>query len=177
MAAIPLPDPPRSDGVVTLRPWEPDDAPVLAAAWEMPDLQRWAAVPALRGEDEARRWIEGTPNLRGGGRSLDLLVTDAHDHRPLGEVGLRGFGRGGGRDAELGWWVLEEERGRGVAARAVDLLATWALGSPMHLDELVAVVDPENVASVRVAERAGFRRSTISEADSSAERWWRSAPT
>jgi RimJ/RimL family protein N-acetyltransferase len=171
MAAIPLPDPPLSDGVVTLRPWEPDDAPALAAGWEMPDLQRWTAVPDLRGEHEARRWIEGTPMLREGGRSLDLLITDADDHRPLGEVGLTGFGRQGGRDAEVGWWVLEEERGRGVATRAVDLLTTWALGPPLHVDELIAWVDRENPASEKVAERAGFTRG-----GDTGERWTRRRP-
>jgi RimJ/RimL family protein N-acetyltransferase len=176
MAAIPLPDPPLTDGVVALRPWEPDDAPVLAAAWEIADLQRWTAVPDLRGEHEARRWIEGTPTLRGTGRSLDLLVTDADDHRPLGEVGLSGFGKGGGRDAEVGWWVLEGERGRGVAARAVALLAEWALGPPMLLDELVAWVDRENLASARVAERAGFRRSPGSAGSDTGERWRRRRP-
>lgn len=177
MAAIPLPDPPLSDGVVTLRPWEPEDAPVLAAAWEMPDLQRWTAVPDLRGEDQARRWIEATPTLRDGGRSLDLLVVDAEDHRPLGEVGVAGFAKQGGRDAEVGWWVLEEERGRGVAARAVHLLAEWALGPPMHLDTVVAWVDEENVASQRVAERAGFTRSPLGQTTSAGQAWSRSHET
>ena len=174
MAAIPLPDPPLTDGVVTLRPWAPEDAPVLAAAWAMPDLQRWTAVPDLRGEHDARRWIEGTPALRGGGRSLDLLVVDAADRRPLGEVGLSGFGRDGIRSAEVGWWVLEEERGRGVAAQAVDLLAAWALGPPMHLSEVVAWVDHENPASEKVAARAGFSRSSDSEGSDTGERWTRS---
>ena len=172
MAGIPLPDPRLSDGVVTLRPWEPEDAPVLVAGWEDAQVQRWTTVPESRQEAQARRWIEGTAALRDGGRSLDLLITDALDHRPLGEVGLTGFGRQGGRDAEVGWWVLAEERGRGIAARAVDLLATWALGPPMHLDELVAWVDAENTASQGVAERAAFR-----PAGNDPERWSRRRPT
>jgi ribosomal-protein-alanine N-acetyltransferase len=171
MAAIPLPDPPLSDGVVTLRPWERDDAPVLAAAWEDAEVRRFTGVPDLGGEEQARRWIEGTPTLREGGRSLDLLITDAEDHRPLGEVGLTGFGRQGGRDAEVGWWVLAEERGRGVGARAVDLLATWALGPPLHLDQLVAWVQDDNVASARVAEQAGF-----TSGGETGERWTRQRP-
>jgi RimJ/RimL family protein N-acetyltransferase len=168
MAAIPLPDPPLSDGVVTLRPWEPEDAPVLAAAWEDTDVRRWTAVPESGDEARALRWIESTASLRDGGRSLDLLITDADDHRPLGEVGLTGFGKQGGRDAEVGWWVLAEERGRGTAARAVDLLTGWALGPPMHLDEIVAWVDRENPASEKVAQRAGFERG-----GDTGERWSR----
>jgi ribosomal-protein-alanine N-acetyltransferase len=171
MARIPLPDPPLSDGVVTLRPWEPEDAPALVAGWEDPDVQRWTGVPDLRDEQQARRWIEGTPTLREGGRSLDLLITDAQDHRPLGEVGLTAFGKAGGRDAEVGWWVLPEERGRGVAARAVDLLTTWALAAPLHLSEVIAWVDAENTPSQQVAERAAFTR-----AGATGERWSRTRP-
>jgi RimJ/RimL family protein N-acetyltransferase len=59
--------------------------------------------------------------------------------------------------AELGYWVKAGARGRGVATRAVVLVARFAF------DELGAarvqlVTEPDNVASQRVAEKAGFIR-------------------
>lgn len=141
--------------MVALRLWQPDDAPVLVAAWALPDVQQWTGVPDRRDEPAARRWIGGTPKLRAAGLSLDLLVVAADDGRPLGEVGLSSFDDEA-RSAELGWWVLAEERGSGVAARAVGLLARWASGPPLGLAEVRAVVDEGNAASQRVAARAGL---------------------
>jgi RimJ/RimL family protein N-acetyltransferase len=141
--------------VVVLRPWQPGDAPVLVAGWALPDVQQWTGVPDHRDEAAARRWIDGTPKLRAAGLSLDLLVVAADDGRPLGEVGLSSFD-GEARSADLGWWVLADERGSGVAARAVGLLAPWALAPPLSLAEVRADVDEGNAASRRVAERTGL---------------------
>ena len=47
-------------------------------------------------------------------------------------------------------------RGRGVATRAVELLAGWAFAE-LGLEALKITCDPANRGSRRVAERAGFR--------------------
>ena len=60
----------------------------------------------------------------------------------------------------LGYWVLPEERGRRFAGRAVALLAPWALGlEPVNRVE--AIVEPDNVASRRTLEAAGFQREGL----------------
>lgn len=156
MASLPLPDPPLDDGVVRLRPWTAADAPALVSAWAQDDVQRFNGVPPRRDLGAARRWIASTPALRQRGLSLDLVVVVAGDGRLLGEVGLSGFGAGPPRTAQVGWWVLAAEQGRGTAARATDLLVTWALGPPLQLQQVEAQVAEANVASRRVAQRAGF---------------------
>jgi RimJ/RimL family protein N-acetyltransferase len=57
-------------------------------------------------------------------------------------------------------WLLEDGRGKGRATRAVRLMASWALPE-MRLRRLQLHTDPENVASQRVAERAGFTREGV----------------
>jgi [ribosomal protein S5]-alanine N-acetyltransferase len=68
------------------------------------------------------------------------------------------------RDADdrgsVGYWLLEDGRGTGRATRAVRLVASWALRE-MRLGRLQLHADPENVASQRVAERAGFTREGV----------------
>jgi RimJ/RimL family protein N-acetyltransferase len=62
---------------------------------------------------------------------------------------------GGPSRAEVGWWTAPASRRRGVATRAVTLFARWCrdeLGI-----ELFAEVDPDNPASLWVAEAAGVR--------------------
>jgi [ribosomal protein S5]-alanine N-acetyltransferase len=162
---IPLPDPPLVDGVVQLRPWGADDvrgdAEALAAAWSDPEVQRWSAVPAsdLRGVDHAERWIRHEADRRRKGLAIDLVISPfGHEPRPervvLGEVGLAPIDWQA-MEANVGWWVEPGSRGRGVATRAVTLLAAWAR-SELGLTP-TAVVDPANRASVRVARRGGVQ--------------------
>lgn len=152
----PLPDPPLDDGVVRLRPWREVDAPALVAAWADEEIRRWTAVPADPTLERARRWIASEALRRQQGVALDLVVSpsDPADDRVLGEVGIVTMAGGPAR-AEIGWWTGAEHRRRGFATRAVRLVAGWcreALGL-----ELFAEVDPDNPASIRVAESAGIR--------------------
>lgn len=56
----------------------------------------------------------------------------------------------------LGYHVLAEHRGRGCATAAV---SAWVERAPRdQLADLRLAIDPANHASMRVAERAGFRR-------------------
>jgi RimJ/RimL family protein N-acetyltransferase len=55
----------------------------------------------------------------------------------------------------VGYWVLERARRRGLASCAVSLLAEWALGTA-GLRRVEALVEPDNIASQCVLERARF---------------------
>ncbi len=59
------------------------------------------------------------------------------------------------RPAELGYWLVASERGRGTAGRAVRLLYGWAFET-LGLERVVAETDGDNLASRRMLERAGF---------------------
>jgi RimJ/RimL family protein N-acetyltransferase len=154
------PDPPLADGAVRLRPWGEggaDDAVALAAAWADPEVQRWAAVPppARRSVEHAARWIAHEAGRRRDGRALDLVISPVappDDLSVLGEVGLAPIDWEV-MTAYIGWWVAAPARGSGVAARAVRLLAEWARSEHGHYVQ--AEVDTDNLASLRVAERAG----------------------
>ncbi len=112
------------------------------------DLRGRRPADYLAGKREA--WAQGT--------GASFAICDATRPDPcLGQVFVE-------RDAHargsVGYWLLEDGRGKGHAARAVRLLASWAL-SAMRLGRLQLHTDPENVASQRVAERAGFRREGV----------------
>ena len=62
---IPIPDPPLAEGVVALRPWRLEDAPVLAKAWADPAIRRWCSVPEDATVDGADRWISGSDRSSG----------------------------------------------------------------------------------------------------------------
>ena len=59
------------------------------------------------------------------------------------------------REAELGYLVAPEARGRGVATEALRLLTDWAFAT-LDAFRLVLLISPANAASKRVAGRAGY---------------------
>ena len=57
--------------------------------------------------------------------------------------------------AGLGYWLIPSARGRRLATPAVRLVSDWALRE-LNVLRLEAWVAPDNVASQRVLDRAGF---------------------
>ena len=155
--ALPLPEPPLADDVVRLRSWSAHDVDALAAAWADAEIRKWTRVPAQRDADAALRWIGSEQLRRDRGLALDLVISPAatDDHTVLGEVGMVPLAGGPSR-AELGWWVGAPHRRQGIATRAVGLFAGW-LRDELAFTDLFAEVDPENPASVWVAEANDLR--------------------
>ena len=60
----------------------------------------------------------------------------------------------------FGYWVAGEARGRGVATEALRALCRWAVET-LDVKRLELMTDPENIASQRVAEKAGFQREGL----------------
>jgi RimJ/RimL family protein N-acetyltransferase len=155
MPAIPLPSPPLTDGEIVLRRWEPRDAPAITAACQDPEIPRWTVVPHNYTERHAREFIAGTAVELASGRELALAIVDVED-RLLGALGISNFDWTDLK-AEIGYWMAADARGRGIGARATRMLAVWAL-SRLGLERLELLANPENDASQRLAERAGFTR-------------------
>jgi len=154
---LPLPDPPLTDGVVRLRPWSVHDVDALVDAWADEEIQKWTLIPAKRDADGALRCIASEQLRRDRSLALDLVISpaDPSDTSVLGEVGMVPLAGGPSR-AELGWWVAHAHRRQGIATRAVGLFAGW-LRDALEFTDLFAEVDPENPASVWVAESTNLR--------------------
>jgi len=59
-----------------------------------------------------------------------------------------------------GYWVLEEARGQGIGAGALEMVMSWAFGS-VGVERLELLIEPAKRASVRTAERCGFRQEGL----------------
>lgn len=62
-------------------------------------------------------------------------------------------------EIEFGWDLYDGFEGRGYATEAATAARDWAFGA-RRLATLVSYIEPENAASIRVAERLGARRDT-----------------
>lgn len=88
------------------------------------------------------------------GTSASYRITDESSDTTLGHVGVNVIDHVF-RTARVGYWVLPEARGHGVATRALRLAARWALTDlGLHRLELGHALGHE--ASCHVAERCGF---------------------
>lgn len=154
-ALLSYPDPPLSDSAVLLRRWAESDLGCVEEASRDPDIPTGTTVPARFTIAAGRAWIErqwGRADTREG---LSLAIADAGSREALGNVNLL-FRQQPGSGA-IGYWLVERARGCGLGSRAVALLSRWAL-TDAGLARVEALVVPENVASQRVLEKAGFRR-------------------
>lgn len=161
--AHPWYDPPTlaGDGVL-LRRHSTDDQAAMAQACNDPHTQRWLSqLPRPYTREDARAHLEEIAEEESAGRAVFWAVADPDSDRLLGEIGLWGMAQGESRSGELGYWTHPAARGRGLTARAVRLAARHGLtprdAGGIGLSRLVIRAAVGNVASQRVAERAGFR--------------------
>lgn len=153
MPPLALPDPPLSDGVVTLREPRPEDRAVVVEAFQDPEIPRWTTVPSPYGPRDFDDWLVRRADMLAAGRALPLLVTDA-EGRVVGGVTLH---EADSSRPDIGYWVAREHRGRGYAARAVRLMSRHA--QTLGFDRVDLLIRPDNLASQHVARSAGFVRT------------------
>jgi ribosomal-protein-alanine N-acetyltransferase len=151
---IPYPEPELVGATFSLRPFREGDFTAAVALGEDAAAARW--VPPLPAADGAAvvAFFEG---CRKEGLLLHLVIADREDSAYLGEV-MMALGEHG--IAELGCCVVPAARGHGIATGALQLLADWALRT-LGLGRIQVFVAPENVAALRLAGSAGFRREGL----------------
>jgi len=136
---------------VVLVPLAGDDADDLAGLLEDPVIRGFLGVAELRGLRRRFAAWESRRAPHGGVWWLNWIVRAREDRRALGWVQATVEPPA----ATLAWALLPTERGRGAASDAVRAMAAW-LPATLAVAELTAAIDPENTASERVAQAAGF---------------------
>jgi RimJ/RimL family protein N-acetyltransferase len=147
------------DDTVVLRPPEAGDGAAIAAAVQDPDIPRFTMVPSPYTLDDAVAYIERSAALWSSGDAAPFVIIDAATGTLLGSIGLHDL-RAATTGPNVGYWVAAEARGRGVATRALRLVARWAL-EDLALARVEVYVFVENDRSQRVAAGAGFTREGI----------------
>jgi RimJ/RimL family protein N-acetyltransferase len=151
-----VPDPALGGDGVVLRLPNDDDAAWITSACNDPEIARFIGLPTPYTEADARSFLARVDRGWTSETEAVFVVEGANDGEPLGLVELH-LTTGDPALASLGYWVRAEVRGRGVATLAVLLVAHWAFDE-LGVYRLELTTAPDNVASQRVAERAGFTR-------------------
>ncbi|MEU4220643.1 GNAT family protein [Actinoplanes sp. NPDC026623] len=143
-------------GGLEIREFGPPDAAQVTALVAAGD--RTALPPGSPGDvADVDRWLAETVHQRRlDGAGVHLTIVETASGEFVGSVGLRDTDWAAGT-TEIGYGVRAGRRGRGYATGAARAVGRWALvDGGMRRVQLHARLD--NVASVRVAERAGYQR-------------------
>ena len=148
------------DGDLVLRPWDASGMPLLVAGARDDEVTRWTQVPAGLTMFEAG-FITAGWALTGSRYARYIVCVD--DGTPAGMA--TAWTEDDAPDvAELGYWLLEFARGRGLGTRTVRLLCRW-LFDRCGMEWLRLTTIPGNVTSEALARRVGFHACGSVERD------------
>jgi RimJ/RimL family protein N-acetyltransferase len=133
-----------------LRPIELGDLDEFVALHADPEVTRFIrpldrAAAKKRLHRDEREWLE-----RGHGL---LAMLDLTNGAFLGRCGLKHWPQFD--ETELGWALRRDAWGQGYATEAGRACAEWGL-SEFDLPYLTAMINADNIRSIRVAERLGL---------------------
>jgi RimJ/RimL family protein N-acetyltransferase len=140
-------------GDLVLRPPERRDLAAIVDSCRDPDIARFIPViPVPYETRHAEEWLSAVEHAWRETDERTFAIVDGAAEELLGAVTVR-LHEGG----SVGYWLRPSVRGRGIMTRAVRAIVDWAV-EEHGIGRLVLTTHPDNVASQRVAERAGFSR-------------------
>ena len=143
-----------------LRQFHSDDLAAHAATLADPKVMHFLGGHPLSLEDAWRRMATGVGLWTLTGIGVWAVERKA-DHRLVGHVGFFDMRREiepslAGKP-EMGWIFDSGVHGQGIAREACQAALDWA---DTHLpgQAIPAIIDPDNIASIKLAEKLGFER-------------------
>jgi ribosomal-protein-alanine N-acetyltransferase len=146
---MPILDTPR----LILREFVPDDAHALARVLSDPEAMRFYPAPFDRSRVED--WIaRNCCRYAKDGHGLWAVVLKANSEF-IGDCGLVVQEVDGANEVEIAYHVRRDLWGQGFATEAARACRDYGFAR-LPVDRLISIIHPENLASVRVAEKNGL---------------------
>jgi RimJ/RimL family protein N-acetyltransferase len=140
---------------LVLRPFDVDDVDMVRQASDDPLIPSITSVPREYTDDAGIAFIQRQHERSSAGDGFSFVIAEEADPRSgVGSIGLWLQEIESGR-ASVGYWVVADARGRGLAAHALRAVVSFAFGE-LAIPRLHLFVEPWNAASARTAEAAGF---------------------
>jgi len=152
----PFPSPVIRSARLDLREYGPGDAGLVRALLTGGEPE---ALPpgAPSDPDDVAGWLaDGVHRAQREGTGVHLMMLDRAAGRIVGSIGLF-HADWQVRSVEIGYGVSATERRKGYATEALVAVARWAL-TEGGIQRAWLTANTDNLASIRVAEKAGFHR-------------------
>lgn len=139
-----------------LRRFRPEDLDALARIYADAEVRRHFPRGVLSREEtqqEIERWRTGDP---GDPRLTLWAATDKASGRLIGRAGFLRWELDGRTEVEVAYLLDKPWWRRGLGAEVVRGLVEHGV-TQLGLTRLIALIAPENIASIKTAEAAGFK--------------------
>ena len=144
-----------------------DDAKFILELLNEPSFLRFIGDKGVRNLDSASAYILKGPIDSYERHGFGLYATCLHDGTPIGICGL--VRRDGLADVDVGFAFLSRYWSNGYAVESASAVLVHAK-EVLHLQRVVAITAPENLASIAVLEKIGLQfERTIKLAEDAAE--------
>jgi RimJ/RimL family protein N-acetyltransferase len=137
-----------------LRELSLEDAPFILELVNEPSWLRFIGDRGVRDLDSARAYLEKGPIAMYARHGFGLYKVELkEDGTPMGMCGL--IKREGLPDADIGFAFFPRFWGSGYAREAALAVLTYS-GTKLGLKRILAIVNPDNVSSIKLLEKLGF---------------------
>ncbi|SMO93063.1 GNAT family N-acetyltransferase [Melghirimyces algeriensis] len=137
------------------RPYTLDDLDFYASLWGNPEVVRYIGKGKTKTIEESRRSMENRllPGYRDG-LGLFAMVLKANNQL-IGHAGLIEQKVDGQQEIEIGYWLLPDYWGKGLAKEAAITFKDYGLFE-LKYHKLISLINPNHPASIFVAKKAGL---------------------
>ena len=150
MLEVPTLETPR----LRLLPWQPDDWLQLKPIAQDPEVMRYISDGQPWPDERIREFVaRQVAGVEARGFCFWRLI-DKNTQEMIGFCGLQPMVDT--QDIEIGWWLARAWWGKGLATEAAREAMRDAF-ERARLQRIVAVAQPENLASVHIMEKLGMR--------------------
>jgi len=135
---------------VNLRVMEKEDLPLLAEWFNRPEVSGEYTPLRQMSKTEAEKMLE-SPNER------KPFIIEKKDGNKIGFITHFCVLHIAGRQLEIGYSLVPNERGKGYCSEAVKIMVDYLFLSK-DTGRIQAQTDPRNIASQKVLEKVGFKK-------------------
>lgn len=138
-----------------LRGPEPKDLQHVYDICSDPEVMRYYGVKPYDSMEKAEKHLDWLASLHRENKGLRWVITLKDEDQYIGDVGFFNYEVKHNR-AEIGYILGKEHWGKGIMTEAIEAVLTYGFNE-MNLNRVQALIDARNRASIRVAEKQGFK--------------------
>lgn len=137
-----------------LRKFQDSDAPGFFLIRSNPELMKFIPRPLAQTEQDALELLRSFNNAYESGEHLSYAIELKATQEFIGSIGYYRIDYDSHR-TEVGYILSDKHHRKGYVKEALQMLIDFAFNE-MEFHSLEAVIDPENIASIKLVESLGF---------------------